>query len=307
MSIGRITNQMVSQEILSNVNQAEDALSTTEEELSSGRSINEPSDNPYGASLAVALNGQLSRLSDFTDNITDGTAWTQTAGSALQSIQQVVSTAQELTIQGGTGSSSQQDRNAIAGEVQSLIASVKSAANAQYNGQYVFAGSATSTQPYQTATGDTFQGNTGAVTRAVLPGTAPVQVNADLASVLGNGAASGDGGLLDTLQTISSDLQSGNTTALGSTDLANLTTNLNALAGVQATVGSTQDRLQQASTQIQTLQTNATSALSNDQDANLATTETTFSNEQAAFQAALQAGANIVQTSLMNFLSPSSG
>ena len=307
MSVGRITNQMVSQEILSNVNRAEDALSRTEEELSSGRSINEPSDNPYGASLAVALNGQLSRLSDFTDNITDGTAWTQTAGSALQSIQQVVSTAQELAIQGGTGSSSQQDRNAIAGEVQSLIASVKSAANAQYNGQYVFAGSATSTQPYQTATGDTFQGNTGAVTRAILPGTAPVQVNADLSAVLGNGAASGDGGLLDTLATITSDLQSGNTTALGSTDLASLATNLNALAGVQATVGSTQDRLQQASTQIQTLQTNATSALSNDQDANLATTETTFSNEQAAFQAALQAGANIVQASLMNFLSPSSG
>jgi flagellar hook-associated protein 3 FlgL len=303
VSIGRITNQMVSQQILANVDQAEDALDSTEEELSSGLSISQPSDNPYGASLAVALNGQLSQLSDYTSNITDGTAWTQTASSSLSGIQQDVQTAQELVVQAGNGTNSQADLNSIADEISQLTASVKAGANAQYNGQYIFAGSATATAPYQSVTGDTYQGNTGAVTRAILPGTPALQVNANLSSVLGNGAASGDGGLLDTLETITSDLQSGNTTALNSTDLANLTTNLNALAGVQATVGSTQDRLQQASTQIQTLQTNATSALSNDQDANLATTETTFSNEQAAFQAALQAGASIVQTSLMNFLS----
>ena len=45
------------------------------------------------------------------------------------------------------------------------------------------------------------------------------------------------------------------------------------------------------------------SALSDDQDANMAATLTTYSNEQTAFSAALKAGADIVQSSLMDFLS----
>jgi flagellar hook-associated protein 3 FlgL len=53
------------------------------------------------------------------------------------------------------------------------------------------------------------------------------------------------------------------------------------------------------------MQTSVTSDLSNDTEANMATTETTYSNEEAAFEAALKAGASIVQSSLMDFLSNS--
>jgi flagellar hook-associated protein 3 FlgL len=51
------------------------------------------------------------------------------------------------------------------------------------------------------------------------------------------------------------------------------------------------------------IQDNATRVLSNTQDVDMAQAEIDFSTQQAAFQAALQAGARIVQSSLMNFLS----
>ena len=304
MSVGRITNQMVTQSVLAEINQAETAMDTTEEQLSSGLTINEPSDNPSGASLAIQLNAQLSQLTGYTNNITDGTAWTEAASSALTTVQDEVQRVQELVVSAGNGTNSQSDLDADADEVNQLISSIKSAANSQYDGQYIFSGSATSTEPYQTATGDTFQGNTSAITRAIAPGTS-VQVNANLSSVLGNGSAAGDGGILDTLETIASDLQSGNTSALNSTDLTNLTTNLGQLSQVQTAIGATQDQLQLASTQISNLQTSVTSELSNDEDTNMASAMTTYSNQQAAFEAALQAGASIVQTSLMNFLNTS--
>jgi len=304
MSVGRITNQMVTQSVLAEINQAESAMDTTEEQLSSGLTINEPSDNPSGASLAIQLNAQLSQLTGYTNNITDGTAWTEAASSALTTVQDEVQRVQELVVSAGNGTNSQSDLDADADEVNQLISSIKSAANSQYDGQYIFSGSATSTEPYQTATGDTFQGNTSAITRAIAPGTS-VQVNANLSSVLGNGSAAGDGGILDTLETIASDLQSGNTSALNSTDLTNLTTNLGQLSQVQTAIGATQDQLQLASTQISNLQTSVTSELSNDEDTNMASAMTTYSNQQAAFEAALQAGASIVQTSLMNFLNTS--
>jgi flagellar hook-associated protein 3 FlgL len=122
--------------------------------------------------------------------------------------------------------------------------------------------------------------------------------------VLGNGQSSGDGQLLDTLRTIAGNMQSGNSSGLNA-NLSSLSTNLNSLTGLSANVGATQDRLQMASSRIQTLQTSDTQVLSNTQDADMASTEINFSTQQAALTAALQAGAHIVQESLMNFLGSS--
>jgi flagellar hook-associated protein 3 FlgL len=99
-------------------------------------------------------------------------------------------------------------------------------------------------------------------------------------------------------------MQSGNSSGLNA-NLSSLTTNLNSLTGLSANVGATQDRLQMASSRIQTLQTSDTQVLSNTQDADMASTEINFSTQQAALTAALQAGAHIVQESLMNFLGSS--
>ena len=189
---------------------------------------------------------------------------------------------------------------ASAQEVNQLIDQIKQDANTQYNGQYVFSGSETSTAPYQSGSNDTYGGNSATVTRTIGPNTS-LTISANLEGVLGNGQSAGDGDLLDTLRTIASDMNSGNSSGLNS-DLTSLSTNLNSLSGLSANVGAVQDRLQMASSRIQTLQTSDTQVLSNTQDADMATTEINFSTEQAALQAALQGGANIVQQSLMNFL-----
>ncbi len=58
----RITTLMTSQQTISDLNQAFNRLSRTQEQLSSGKRINKPSDDPYGTSLAMQLNGQLADL-----------------------------------------------------------------------------------------------------------------------------------------------------------------------------------------------------------------------------------------------------
>ena len=101
MSIGRITNLMATQQVLADINASQNRLDITQEQLSSGKKINQPSDDPYGASQAVSLNGQLSRLGDYSTNITDGTAWTPASDTALQSIQNEVQRVQELVVEAG--------------------------------------------------------------------------------------------------------------------------------------------------------------------------------------------------------------
>jgi flagellar hook-associated protein 3 FlgL len=97
-------------------------------------------------------------------------------------------------------------------------------------------------------------------------------------------------------------MQSGNAGPLSSS-LSALDSNLGSLTGLSANMGATTDRLQMAASRIQSLQASDTQSLSDVQDADMAKTEVDYSTEQAALTAALQAGAHIVQQSLMDFLS----
>jgi flagellar hook-associated protein 3 FlgL len=310
--IGRVTEQMTAQNLLANINQALDRIDTTQQQLSTGKRINQPSDDPYGTSLALQLNNQLANLTSYSNTVTDATGWTQASNAALTNITNAVQRIRELTVGAANGTHTQADMQASASEVNQLIEEIKQEANSQYNGQYIFAGDTTGTQPYPppslpTDSSDSARAGSGDVTRVIGPNTS-LTIDAKLSSVLGSGqttagSSAGDGLLLNTLRNIATDMQSGNSSALSTTDLGQLDTNFNSLTGLTAGVGATTERLNMAASRIQSLQLGDTQALSNTQDADMAQTEINYSTQQAALTAALQAGAHIVQQSLMDFLS----
>jgi flagellar hook-associated protein 3 FlgL len=289
MSVGRITNLMTSSSVLVQINNAESQLDTTEEELSSGLSINEPSDNPVGAGLSATLTAQLSEYTAYTQNASIAGSWNSAASTGMTSLQDDISRVQELVTEAGNGTENSTDLADISDEITQIQQSIQSTLNTQYNGQGVFTGTSA---------------NNPAVSMTISPGTS-VTVTADLTDLI-NGTGSGSTattGLLTTISQIQSDLASGNTSGLTGSDLTNLSANLSSLEGSQVQVGTVEDQIQMASTSLTTLQTSTTTELSNDQEVNMATAETDYNNEEAAFQAALQAGSSIVQESLMNFLS----
>jgi len=326
MSTQRITSQMVDNTTVSTIDYDLKQLESTQAQLSTGFKINEPSDDPVGAALSISLNGQISAYTAYGQNVSQGTAWTDTSSQALQSIEQVAESARELTVEGANGTMSQSDLNDAAQTVLSYISQIKQTADTQYDGSYVFSGSDVETQPYSTtataadaAGEDTFSGNTDAISYAIGPST-QVQVSANLYSVLGKGTTTGlaastsngggalqsdgSGGMLATLRTIYNDLtgtNGGSQSDLGN-QLTNLDTNLSSLESLQAQVGATQDQLQLASSRITNLTTTDQTELGNVEDTDMAMATTTFSSQQASYQAALQSTADIIQTSLLNFL-----
>ncbi len=300
----RITPAMVTSATLNDLNASMAAMERTTDELSSGRTILEPSDNPYGASRVIDLQSQLDGLSSYESNAQDGISWENTASSAMSSMNEVAQRVRELLVQGANGTYNQSDLETMALQVEQLTESIKQDANTQYAGQYVFSGTATTTAPYEQGGNDEYQGNAETVSRAIGPG-ASVTITTNISTLLGNGEASGDGKLLDTLRTIAKDMRGGTAedkNALGTTDLQKLDANLETLTQLQATAGSATDQLQTALTRNEDLQTSITEALSNTEDTNIAATSIAYANEQAAYDAALRAGATIVQESLLNFL-----
>lgn len=315
----RITSMMVANSTINTIDQDLNQLDNTQEQLATGYRINQPSDDPYGAALTLSLNGQISAYNSYQNNVTQGSAWTGNASSALEEIQQILTTVRTLTVEASNGTTSSTDMQDSAQEVEQYIGEIKQAADTQYDGSYVFSGDAVNTQPWSTSTDagtDAYAGNQNTISYAIGPST-QLQVSANLYSVLGSGntggtagstsngggamQADGSGGLLATLRTIYSDMEDGDQTDLGN-QLDNLDQNMSALEAVQATVGSTQDRLEMASSRLTSLTSTDKIELGDVYDTDVAAATTTFSTEQAGYQAALESTADIIQTSLMNFL-----
>jgi flagellar hook-associated protein 3 FlgL len=300
----RITPAMVTSTTLTDLSGSLSALERTTDELSSGRTILEPSDNPYGASRVIDLQSELEGLSSYESDAQDGISWENTATSAMSNINSIVQRVRELLVQAANGTNNQSDLNTIGLEVEQLTESVKQDADTQYAGEYLFAGTATTTAPYEQGPNDEYQGNAETISRAVGP-SATVVVSTNISTLLGNGVGAKDGKLLDTLRTIAEHLRGGTTEdreAIGTTDLTALDGNLETLSELQAVAGSATDQLQAALTRNEDLQTSITESLSNTDATNVAATSIQYANEQAAYEAALRAAATIVQESLLNFL-----
>jgi len=300
----RITSEMVRASTLNDINSSLQTLQRSAVELSSGKRIIEPSDDPYGASHIIDLTSQIEGLSSYSAAIANGSAWTGAASGAMSNIHTILQRVRELVLQASNGTLNSGDLGSIAGQVTGLIESIKQDANTQYAGQYIFSGTLTTTAPYKPGAEDAFQGDTEPVNRPIGPG-AVVNVATELSSVLGSGQGAADGKLLDVLRTIAGHLGEATPAAreaLATTDLANLDTNMEALTNLEARTGATTNQLTAAASRIEGLQDALTKSLSATQDANIAEVSLAYSSEQAAYSAALHAGANIIQESLLDFL-----
>jgi flagellar hook-associated protein 3 FlgL len=199
----------------------------------------------------------------------------------------------ELTLQAANGATTPSGRQSIKLEVDQLTEQLKTTLNSAYDGRRLFSGTATDTPPYSAATGDAYQGDSGAVVRQIGPGVS-VQVN-----ITGDDVLSG---LLPTLRTLSTHLQSNDVASLQGTDLQALDAGFDNLTAKRAQVGAITNRVDAAGQRLDDVYDVASAFLSKTEDADLPQALTDLSAQQNALQAALRGGATLIQQSLMDFL-----
>jgi len=298
----RLSNQQLHSSTLNDLQNISNQLFNTQRKMSSGKEITKPSDDPFGTTRALSYRRDLDDITQTQANVDDATSWQTVTSTALMDVTNVVHRAQELLVQGGNDSNGPAERESIAKEIDQLVESAKSAANANYGGRYVFAGTATDTKPYLVGGADAYQGDNGNIVRTIGPGVS-VAVNTIGDNVIGS--SGGDGKLLDTLRNIATHLRGGTPAdgdALRNGDISALNTNLDQVNAANATVGAQTNRLTTAKSRLAELEENSSTQLSNVEDADMAEVLTNYSLQQAVYQSALKAGANIVQSSLMDFL-----
>jgi flagellar hook-associated protein 3 FlgL len=293
----RITEGMRTATVLADISRASQRLTRTQEIMATGKLLTKPSDDPFEVSRALQYRSDIEQHRQYQINVREAQAWHDVTDTALSHMADYTQRARELLVRGANDTLGPTERAAIAAEMEQIVDALKGEANAQYGGRFIFAGTATKTQPYTPGAVDTFAGNSDAINREIGPGVS-LQVNSIGQSLVGDAT----GGLIFSLRTIITNLNSGNTAALRSTDLNALDTAQDALANERSKVGARMQRLESADARLAELEETQTALLSETEDADMAKTMIDFSMQQAVYQSALKAGAQIIQTSLLDFL-----
>jgi len=129
------------------IQQSQQALSTALQQVSTGLRVNQPSDDPAASANMVLSLASSANVDQYTKNISAVTSQMQTADSALSSVVTSLTSAITLGTSGTSGILTAANKQAIATQVQGVLANVVSQANASYQGAYLFGGSETTSPP----------------------------------------------------------------------------------------------------------------------------------------------------------------
>lgn len=99
----RITNGMLVENYMTNTNRNLNNMQTLQRQLSSGKEINRPSDNPYKASRTMQLYTEIDANKQYNENIKDVSNWLDTTDTALNQMNNVLSRMRELMVTAGNG------------------------------------------------------------------------------------------------------------------------------------------------------------------------------------------------------------
>ncbi|MBE5963186.1 MAG: flagellar hook-associated protein 3 [Lachnospiraceae bacterium] len=142
----RITNKMMTNNVLTNINGNKNALSKLEQQYSTGLKISKPSEDPIIAVRALKLRTNLNELNQYYEkNIPDALSWMDVSESALGTINEILTQVHTLCVQGASDTLTTDDRNAILANLKQYKEQIYQEGSSNYAGRYVFTGYKTDT------------------------------------------------------------------------------------------------------------------------------------------------------------------
>lgn len=294
-------NPNVVPNLLADLDQSQSTLNTALEEVSTGLAVNVPSDNPAASAAMVQNTIETGNVDQYTKNVSSELSMVQSADSALSTVVSSLTQAVSLGTEGANGTNSTSNLQAIAQQVQGILSSVVSQANASYQGSYLFAGTATSTTPYTANAGSPsgyqYNGNTGQNSVAVGDNLS-VQVNLPGSQIFSSPTVD----VIGSLSSLVTALQSGNSTAI-ETATTGVNDALNYVGQQRVFYANAETQLNSQETYLQKETIDLSSQQTSLVGVNMAQAATTLSQAETANSAALAAASKVLPMTLLNYLS----
>ncbi|MBP0726743.1 flagellar hook-associated protein FlgL [Bacillus sp. RG28] len=305
----RVTQSMISNNMLTNLSNSYSKLDQYNSQLASGKKINKPSDDPVIAMKGIYYRSDVTQVEQYKRNLDEATNWVESSDDALNLVTNSLQRIRELTVQGASDTNSAESRKALAEEVRQLIDHIGTIGNTMVGDKYIFNGVDTTTKPVNYTTSidplNPGQIDTSTIVKAnfytnnsnynveVSKGV-NVSTNVDPSTIF-------DPNTFKQLADLHNALVTDNTSAIN-TSLGQVDTIIQNVLTARTKIGATQNRVDMISDRLGNQEVVANRIMSNNEDANVEEVITKLKTQESVQNAALGVGARIIQPTLLDFL-----
>ncbi len=304
----RVTQSMLSSNMLRNLNTSYNKMSKYQDMLDSGSVISRPSDDPVVAVKGMGYRIDLDKNQQYQRNLREANTWLDTTDEALDQVGGALKRVKELIIQAANDTNTADDRRKINAEMQQIKGQLRDIANTKVGENYIFSGTHTNQPLYTDQTGP----QNPAITTG---GQKPIEINVFDGISMNINTQGADlfeniDGFMTQITTLlesgASGPEIGDALGLEVTNGGNKIPGLDGIyentLTLRADVGARQNRVEMMENRLSLQEVNVTKQLSANEDTDYAKTITEMVTQESIHQAALSVGAKIIQQTLVDFI-----
>ena len=286
----RVANKTIYDSVQYNLGSISEELNKANEIATTGKSINNLSDDPVGLTQSLKIRSAISNIEQMGRNISHGNSWLTASESALTNVQNIISDTKALCVQMASGTIGSDQRVSAAVSVQNMLDEIVSLANTDVAGNYIFAGSKTDTIPFDQD--GTYNGDNNPFTIKISQNST-VEVGSDGEAVFGT--------VFNTLVDLKAALQSNDVGGIQDA-MDKLDTHFDDISGKISDVGSKMNRMEIKDKIFQDLNFSNTERLSKIEDADIAEAIMNVKAAELTYQAALASSSKVMTLTLVDYL-----
>jgi len=291
----RITYNMTANTVLRNLTNNLTRIEKLQEQLSSGKKVSRPSDDPLATIKIMEYKTTLSASGQYARNIDFLKTELEVADKSLQDISSTLNRIKTLAVRGASESLPQSSRDAIAEEVDQLIDHLIQVGNTDVSGRYIFGGYRTTISPLERQ-GDVinYRGDNNVrmveISKDVTIETTPTGKTLFV-----------DTGMFEHLVSLKNALLGGNTSQINE-EIGNLDKIMDKVNAENSSLGARLSRIGFNSNLISDKDVRYTDLLSKQEDIEIEDVVLKLYSQQNIYQASLIAAARVLQPSLIDHL-----
>lgn len=301
----RITNRMLISNVLTNINNNLKVMSNTQKQMSSGKRVSRPSDDPIVVARVLSFKSALDSMEQYDKNMQDARGWVDASESALSMATETLQRARELAVYGANGTLPKESMQALAHEIDQLIDELVQTANTSYGGRFLFGGSQTTKAPFERIADEKdldypvrYIGNDANLDWEIAP-QVTITVNENGQRVFME--AVGNKSVFEVLASLKTALENAQHDQVANT-LGELDQAIDHLLNIRASLGARSNRLQMSQDRLFNSKISLTETMSKLEDIDLAEAVMNYKNQENVYQAALATAAMVLQPTLIDYL-----
>ena len=320
----RVTNSMLSKSFLRDLNRNQSNLKKINNQLSSGKEISRPSDNPYKAARSMQLSSDIKAAIQYNENIKDTTNWLDTTDTALQQLENSFQRIRELMVSSGNAAYGVDEKKAIKDEINEKVNEIAQILNTNFDGKYIFGGTKVNSKPvivgsdvtgnnklyYSSSDGTIIADPSTSNEMEMLASGLIVEIsqgvtmkyNVSSTEILEFGEGANKVNVMNLLTDITNSLDSEDSSEVTGNLLSQMDSTISNLLKIMSEVGAKQNRMESAATQNEDQILNLKDVLSKTEDIDFAEKTIEATVAQTVYMASLQVSARIIQPTLLDFL-----